>query len=61
MWFVLGSVGLWRLGVGFVWNKDVRVVVGWRCGVGGDVCGWWCGVQLLCTYMRVCGGVIGKM
>ena len=28
---------------------DVRVVVGWRCGtVGGDDCGWWCGVRLLC-------------
>ena len=35
--------------MGFAWNEVVRVVVGWRCGmVGGDDCGWWCGVQLLC-------------
>ena len=33
---------------GFVWNEDVRVAVGWRCGmVGGNDCGWWCGVRLL--------------
>ena len=39
---------------------DVRVVVGWRCGmVDGDDCGWWCGVRLLC--MGVCGGVVGMM
>ena len=32
---------------GFVWNKDARVAVGWRCGiVGGVDCGWWCGVRL---------------
>ena len=25
--------------VGFAWNKDVRMVVGWRCGtVDGDDC-----------------------
>ena len=37
------------VGAGFVGNEDVRVVVGWRCGtVGGDDCGWWCGVRLLC-------------
>ena len=49
-WFVLMSVGFVVLvGAGFVWNEDVRVVVGWRCGtVGGDDCVWWCGVWLLC-------------
>ena len=35
--------------MGFAWNEDVRMVVGWRCGtVDGDDCGWWCGVWLLC-------------
>ena len=49
-WFVLMSLGfLVLVRAGFVWNEDVRVVIGWICGVvGGDDCGWWCGVRLLC-------------
>ena len=36
------------VGSGFVWNEDARLAVEWRCGmVGGDDCGWWCGVRLL--------------
>ena len=47
-WFVLMSVGFVVLvGAGFVWNEDVKVVVRWRYGtVGGDDCGWWCGVKV---------------
>ena len=35
------------VGAGFVWNGDVRVAVGWRCGTVGGDCEW-CGVRLLC-------------
>ena len=31
--------------MGFAWNENVRMVVGWRCGtVDDDVRRWWCGV-----------------
>ena len=40
--------------MGFAWNENVRMVVGWRCGtVDDDVRRWWCGVLLL--HMGVCG------